>query len=451
MAGSAGERIAFRSLRLVESWGVPTWLDVFGWLRGVDLNHRPLGYEPNELPDCSTPHNDATAGSRPRQTGTVPPPFLARCALPRVGRSRATRSPKGREGRGSYLMKIAQVAPLHESVPPKYYGGTERIVSYLTEELVRQGHEVTLFATADSYTKARLVPVSKRSLRLDGNCQDHMAHHVLLLEHVAQFAREFDLIHYHIDYLHFPLSRRQRTAHLTTLHGRLDLPDLRPLFAEFHDMPVVSISHAQRLPLPDAHWVATVHHGLPENLFTLEDRPGKHLVFLGRLCREKGPDQAVEIARRAGLELKVAAKVDSDGRPFFDEVLQPLFRQPGVQFLGEISECEKQELLRDALALLFPINWPEPFGLVLIEAMACGVPVIAYPRGSAPEIVEDGVTGFLVPDAEAAVRAVGRVSELSRSRCRQVFEERFSAARMARDYITAYERVAHRGPVALSA
>jgi glycosyltransferase involved in cell wall biosynthesis len=340
-------------------------------------------------------------------------------------------------------VRIAQVAPLYESVPPKLYGGTERVVSYLTEELVRLGHDVTLFASGDSQTSAELVPVCEQALRLDAGCADQLAHHVLMLERVYQELSRFDLVHFHIDYLHFPLSRRHDLAHLTTLHGRLDIPDLRPLYREYAEMPVVSISDAQRRPLPGANWLATVYHGLPDDLYTFRPRPGKDLVFLGRVSPEKHVDRAIEIAGRAGMRLRIAAKVDRADRDYFHEVIQPLIRRAGprVEFVGEVGGEEKDAFLGDAYALLFPVDWPEPFGLVMIEAMACGTPVIAWRCGSVPEVMEDGVTGFVVDDMGAAVRAVERVGGLSRAACRRAFERRFSATRMARDYLAVYRRL----------
>jgi glycosyltransferase involved in cell wall biosynthesis len=346
-------------------------------------------------------------------------------------------------------VRIAQVAPLFESVPPKYYGGTERVVSYLTEELVRQGHDVTLFASGDSVTKARLVAPCQRSLRLDRNCVDRQAHHALMLEMVAKEAESFDLIHYHIDYLHFSLSRRLGVPHLTTLHGRLDLPDLVNLYREFDDMPLVSISNAQREPLKWANWQATIHHGLPPDLYTFRERPGKYLAFLGRISPEKRVDRAIEIARRLAMPLKIAAKVDAVDRAYFEERIQPMLNGPYTEFVGEIGEGQKDEFLGNAYALLFPVDWPEPFGLVMIEAIACGTPVIAYRNGSIPEVIQDGVTGFVVTDLDDAVKAAERVARLDRRRCRQVFEERFTAARMARDYVSVYERLTAQRPAPL--
>jgi len=338
-------------------------------------------------------------------------------------------------------MRIAQVAPLSESVPPKRYGGTERIVSYLTEELVRQGHDVTLFASGDSATRARLVAACRRSLRLNDRCIDWMAHHVLMLEQVFQRAHEFDVVHFHIDYLHFPLSRRASLPHVTTLHGRLDLPDLVPLYEQFRDMPVLSISNAQREPLPWANWQATIYHGLPEDLFRFRPKPGSYLAFLGRISPEKRVDRAIEIAKRAGIPLKVAAKVDPVDKDYFEREIEPVLRDSAVEYVGEISDGEKDEFLGNAYALLFPIDWPEPFGLVMIEAMACGTPVIAYDGGAVSEVIEEGRTGFIVKELKDAAEAVRRVPELSRACCREAFEKRFTAARMASNYLQVYERV----------
>jgi glycosyltransferase involved in cell wall biosynthesis len=341
-------------------------------------------------------------------------------------------------------MRIAQVAPLYESVPPKYYGGTERIVSYLTEELVRQGHDVTLFASGDSETKAHLVAGCRRSLRLDKNCIDQMAHHWLMLEHVLQRTDDFDVVHFHVDYLHFPLSRRKSFPHVTTLHGRLDIPDLVPLYREFREVPLVSISDSQREPLPWVNWQATVYHGLPHDLYRFRSGPGSYLAFLGRISPEKRVDRAIAIAKEVQIPLKIGAKVDRIDRDYFDTVVAPLMRDPLVDFVGEIGEGEKDEFLGNAQALLFPIDWPEPFGIVMIEAMACGTPVIAYRNGSVPEVMEERRTGFIVEEFEDAVDAVRRVPELSRARCFEVFEQRFTAARMARDYVRVYERLIER-------
>ena len=340
-------------------------------------------------------------------------------------------------------MKIAQVAPLYESIPPKYYGGTERVVSYLTEELVRQGHDVTVFASGDSVTRARLEPVVPRALRLDKHCVDPLAHHVLMLGKVDKRALEFDIVHFHIDYLHFPLTRGWDTPQLTTLHGRLDIPELAPLYHEFHDMPVVSISNDQRTPLPFANWRATVYHGLPPELYTFRARPGNYLAFLGRISPEKRVDRAIEIATRAGMPLRIAAKVDKVDQEYFESRIKPLLNHPLVDYVGEIGESEKDAFLGNAYALLFPVDWPEPFGLVMIEAMACGTPVIAYRRGSVPEVIEDGKTGFIVEDTEEALAAVERIGTLSRQRCWREFEQRFSTRRMVRDYLAVYRAIIH--------
>ena len=344
-------------------------------------------------------------------------------------------------------MKIAQVAPLYESVPPKYYGGTERVVSYLTEELVRQGHEVTLFASGDSVTRAQLVPSCLQALRLDKTCTDRLAPHVTMLEQVFQGAGQFDVIHFHIDYLHFPLWRRHWTPQVTTLHGRLDLPEIIPLYREFRDMAVVSISNAQRRPLPWVNWQDTVYHGLPETLYTFRAQPGAYLAFMGRISPEKGVDRAIELAKRLVTPIKIAAKVDASDQEYFTQVVQPLLRHPLVEYVGEIGEGDKDVFLGHAAALLFLIDWPEPFGLAMIEAMACGTPVIAYRRGSVPEVIDDGVTGFIVDSLEGAVKAVGEVASLSRRRCREVFEERFSATRMAHDYVRTYRQLVEAAPL----
>jgi glycosyltransferase involved in cell wall biosynthesis len=345
---------------------------------------------------------------------------------------------------GGSAVRIAQVSPLFESVPPKYYGGTERVVSYLTEELVRQGHEVTLYASGDSVTKAKLIAPCRRSLRLDKGCIDQLAHHFVMLERVARDAPSYDIVHYHVDYLHFPLSRRTRVPHVTTLHGRLDIPDLANLYREFRDMPVVSISSAQRRPLPWANWQATVYHGLPEDLYRFRERPGQYLAFLGRISREKRVDRAIEIARRIGMPLRIAAKVDSVDKEYFETTIKPLLDGPYTEYLGEIGDGEKDEFLGNAYALLFPIDWPEPFGLVMIEAMACGTPVIAYRHGSVPELMQDGVTGFVVSQLDDAARAAERVAGLDRRACRRVFEERFTVSRMTREYVDVYRRLCGR-------
>jgi len=338
-------------------------------------------------------------------------------------------------------VKIAQIAPLYESVPPKYYGGTERIVSYLTEGLVRAGHEVTLFASGDSVTKAHLVAGCHRSLRLDKECIDRIAYHILLVEQVYRQASQFDIIHNHTDYFPFSLARRSDTPTLTTLHGRLDLKDLVPLYEEFKDMPVVSISDAQREPFPSINWQGTVHHGLPKDIDTFHEGPGTYLAFLGRICPEKRVDRAIETAKRCGINLKIAAKVDKVDQEYFEQYIKPMLEHPLIDYVGEIGEGEKNEFLGNAAALLFPIDWPEPFGLVMIEAMACGTPVVARRHGSVPEVIEEGVTGLIVESADEAAGAVKKISSLSRKRCRQVFEERFSDTRMVKDYVAIYEKL----------
>jgi glycosyltransferase involved in cell wall biosynthesis len=315
------------------------------------------------------------------------------------------------------------------------------VVSYLTEELVQEGHEVTLFASGDSATKAHLVAACRRSLRLDKQCVDQFAHQILMLEHVFQRAAEFDIVHFHVDYLHFPLSRRQPITDVTTLHGRLDIPDLVPLYREFRDMPVISISNAQRAPLPWANWQATVYHGVPAELYRFHEEVGTYFAFLGRISPEKRVDRAIEIAKRVGMPLKIAAKVDPVDQEYFESVINPLLRDPLVEFVGEIGKGEKDDFLGNAYALLFPIDWPEPFGLVMVEAMACGTPVIAYRSGAVPEVIDEGRTGFIVKMLEDAIEAVRRVPELSRKRCREVFEQRFTATRMAHDYVQVYEQL----------
>ena len=340
-------------------------------------------------------------------------------------------------------MRIAQVAPLYESVPPRLYGGTERVVSWLTEKLVFLGHEVTLFASGDSITNATLVASCHKALRLDPQCIDPVAHHSVMIERVFNRAEEFDLIHFHIDYLHFPLSRREQVPCVTTLHGRLDLPDLVPLYREFREMPVVSISDAQRKPLFWVNWIGTVHHGLPPTSLPLYKQRGEYLAFLGRISPEKGLDHAIRIAIRSGMKLKVAAKIDKADRNYFERDIKPLLDHPLVEFVGEIGSFEKGEFLGNAAALLFPIQWPEPFGLVMIEAMACGTPVIAYPFGSVPEIIPEGVCGFLVRDIDQAVEAVTRLSEIDRRECRRYFELNFTDDRMAHDYLKVYQQLVH--------
>ena len=339
-------------------------------------------------------------------------------------------------------MKIAQVAPLTEAVPPKLYGGTERVVAYLTDALVELGHEVTLFASGDSATKATLAPIWPTALRLDPNVTDHFVPMFMQLETVARRAHEFDVIHCHLDYFGYPLLRRLATPSITTLHGRLDLPELPALYGLYGDIPVVSISDSQRVPLPEANYVATVLHGLPQNLLTKGSGRGGYLAFLGRISPEKAPDAAIRIAAKAGIPLKIAAKVDRVDREYFKTTVEPLLSLGQVEFIGEIREDEKEEFLGNAAGLLFPIAWREPFGLVMIEAMACGTPVIAMENGSVPEVLEDGVTGFIVHSEEEAVDAVGRIGSLDRDRIRAEFDRRFTAHRMAQNYLKLYARLA---------
>jgi len=345
-------------------------------------------------------------------------------------------------------MRIAQVSPLYESVPPQTYGGTERVVSFLTEELVRAGHDVTLFASGDSRTAARLVPMTERSLRLDPDSIDSLAHHVLMLERVDSERDAFDIVHYHIDYLHFPLSRRAGAPQVTTLHGRLDMKDLPPLYEEYQDMPVVSISDSQRQPLPNARWHRTIYHGLPVDLYAPGDGDGGYLLFLGRISPEKRVDRAIDVATRAGMKLKIAAKISDVDVPYFKEHIEPLLQQSNVEFIGEVGESEKGELIAGARALLFLIDWREPFGLVMIEAMACGTPTIAWEAGSVGEVISDGLTGFIVRSVDQAVSAVGRLESLSRTAIRREFERRFTASRMARDYVAVYEELISNWPAA---
>ena len=342
-------------------------------------------------------------------------------------------------------MRIAQISPLMEAVPPKFYGGTERIVAYLTDALVALGHEVTLFASGDSSTTARLVAACPQALRLDPTIRDHVAPLIAMLETVAQRAGEFDVIHLHCDYLGYAALRRAGVPFLATLHGRLDLPELGPLYRAFCEVPVVSISDAQREPLPEAHYIATVPHGLPERLLLPGSGAGGYLAFLGRISPEKAPDRAIRIAASAGMRLKIAAKVDRVDREYFKEEIEPLLAQPHVEFIGEIAERQKAKFLGDASGLLFPIAWREPFGLAMIEAMACGTPVLAMGNGSVPEVVDEGVTGFIVADEAAAATAAGRLHLLDRERIRKVFEERFTAQRMAEDYVSLYQRLIARG------
>jgi glycosyltransferase involved in cell wall biosynthesis len=337
-------------------------------------------------------------------------------------------------------MRIAQVAPLFESVPPKYYGGTERVVGWLTDELVAQGHDVTLFASGDSETKARLVPVTHRSLRLDKHCVDELAHHINLLEQVIEMQDEFDIIHFQIGYLHFPIARRLDTPHVSTQHGRLDLADLVALYSRFRELPNISISDDQRTPMPWMNWVATCYHGLPLDSYRFQEGSGGYFAFLGRISPEKRVDRAIEVAKWLDVPLKIAAKVDKIDVEYFETTIRPLVDHPLVDFIGEIGEGEKGDFLGNAAALIFPIDWPEPFGIVMIEALACGTPVIAYKQGSVPEVITHGVDGFVVDNIEDAVAAAASTT-IDRRACRATFERRFSATTMALRHIETYERV----------
>ncbi|MFC1601998.1 glycosyltransferase family 4 protein [Pseudomonadota bacterium] len=336
-------------------------------------------------------------------------------------------------------MKIAQVSPLFESVPPRTYGGTERIVHYLTEELVHQGHEVTLFASGDSQTSAELRSVTPEALRLGNKCRDVMTWHTLQLATVAQEAEDYDIIHFHTDFFHFPLWRQMYVPQVTTLHGRLDLPDLPAVYTEFQDMSVISISDSQRLPLPMAYWAGTVYNGTPKDLYDFESKAGSYFAFLGRISPEKGVEVAIKIALQTGVPLKIAAKIDSFDQPYFDTCIRRQLEHPLIEYIGEVNEHEKNELLGGALALLFPIDWPEPFGLVMIEAMACGTPVIAYRHGSVPEVMADGVTGYIVANLDEALAAVERIEAIDRRACRRHFENYFTAQHMAEDYLQIYD------------
>jgi glycosyltransferase involved in cell wall biosynthesis len=345
---------------------------------------------------------------------------------------------------GVLPMRIAQIAPLYERVPPKLYGGTERIVSYLTEELVRQGHDVTLFASGDSKTSAKLVRCCDMALRLNPCVRDPLPYHVIMLEQIRQRSDEFDILHFHIDFLHAPLIRDFADRTLTTQHGRLDLPDLAPFYAVFHELGLVSVSNEQRRYLHRANWLGTVHHGVPSDLFPCRPNgAGGYLAFLGRISPEKGPDRAIEIAARTGMPLKIAAKVDRVDQAYWEEKILPMIKaHPNVEFIGEIGERDKAGFLGEAAALLFPVDWPEPFGLVMIEAMACGTPVVAFRRGSVPEILEDGTSGFIVDTIDDAVTAVARITSLDRAKVRAQFDHRFTVERMARDYVKIYQQLA---------
>jgi glycosyltransferase involved in cell wall biosynthesis len=338
-------------------------------------------------------------------------------------------------------MRVAQIAPLTEAIPPKLYGGTERVISWLTDELVALGHEVVLFASGDSRTSAKLQACWPKALRLDGSVRDPNALHMAMLEQVRRQAQDFDLMHFHLDYYPFSLFSRQATPFVTTLHGRLDLPEHQVVFATFPSIPVISISDAQRRPVPDAGWIRTIHHGLPERLLMPQPVRPAYFAFLGRISPEKGVDRAIRIAKGRGVPLKIAAKIDAVDRDYFESEIRKLLAPPDVEYIGEISDGEKSSFLSGAIALLAPIAWPEPFGLVLIEAMACGTPVIGFNRGSVPEIIEDGLTGFVVEDEKEALVATDRLSGLPRGAIRRRFEERFTARRMAREYLAVYRNL----------
>jgi glycosyltransferase involved in cell wall biosynthesis len=338
------------------------------------------------------------------------------------------------------LVRIAQVAPLYESVPPSLYGGTERVVSNITEALVRLGHDVTLFASGDSRTSATLIPLSERALRLDTSCRDPLARHIIMLDEVFRRAEEFDVIHFHVDYLHFPLSQRFAVADLTTLHGRLDLPELTGIYRQFAERPLVSISNSQRRPLPWANWRATIYHGVDTGQFCLQPASGSYLAFLGRISPEKRVDRAIDIAKQTGIPLRIAAKVDRVDAEYFRSEIEPLLDHPLVEYIGEIGDADKNRFLGGALALLFPVDWPEPFGLAMIEAMACGTPVIAFRCGSIPEVVDPGTTGWIVDNIAEAVAAVRQIESFDRAQCRRTFEQRFSSIRMAKDYLAQYKQ-----------
>ncbi len=339
-------------------------------------------------------------------------------------------------------MKIAQISPLIESVPPRLYGGTERIVSYLTEELVRLGHEVTLFASGDSATTAELVSCAPMALRLDPRVQQQECYSMVMLDRVRRLADEFDIVHFHIEYFQFPLCHQLAGRTLTTLHGRQDVAELKSLYAAFPEMPLVSISDSQRRPVATANFAGTVHHGMPVDLHKPNlNTPGDYVAFLGRVSPEKRLDRAIRIATAAGIPLKIAAKVDKQDRDYFETVIKPMLDQPGVEFVGEINERQKSAFLGNARALLFPIDWPEPFGLVMIEAMACGTPTLAFRNGSVPEVIDEGLSGYIVDTEEEAISVLQQTVQLDRRRVRRRFEERFSASRMAADYVALYEQI----------
>jgi glycosyltransferase involved in cell wall biosynthesis len=378
----------------------------------------------------------SVTAAAPTGTEVVPPALPASADL--LTRSTSRRSMK--RGGAPTPLRIAQIAPLSESVPPKLYGGTERVVATLCDELVRQGHDVTLFATGDSNTKAKLVPACAEALRLSRS-EDPIAVHLLMIECAVQRASEFDVMHFHTAPLHFSLARRLDTPHVTTLHGRLDLAPMIALYSEFSELPLISVSNAQRAPLPRQHWVDTVYHGIPARELRFHSEPGSYLAFLGRISPEKRVDRAIEIAKACNMPLKIAAKVDPVDRDYFTATIEPLLSHPLVEYVGEIDERQKGDFLGHARALLFPIDWPEPFGLVMIESMACGTPVVAFRGGSVEEIIDHGVTGFVVEDIDQAITAIRQVDALDRRMCRQQFDDRFSATRMADDYVHVYTQL----------
>jgi glycosyltransferase involved in cell wall biosynthesis len=356
------------------------------------------------------------------------------------------------EGNGKYSypkgsrLRIAQLAPLYERIPPKLYGGTERVVSYITEELVRRGHQVTLFASGDSETGALLVPGCPQSLRLAGKAELGGFLQLPMISDVYDgAANRFDVIHSHIDYWSFPFARLTNVPTVATMHGRLDVEELHPVYARYRSMPLVSISDAQRTPLPLMNWVDTIYHGLPRDLLRFSPGPGKYLAFLGRISPEKRPDLAIEVARRVGIPLKLAAKVDAVDRDYFQTVIKPLLSPPDIEYIGEIGEPEKSEFLGNALAFMFTIDWPEPFGLAMIEALACGTPVIARPCGSIPEVIRNGATGFIVKSVEEMVAAVRDIGKLAREECRREFENRFTVEIMVDRYEQVYRQLIEGG------
>jgi glycosyltransferase involved in cell wall biosynthesis len=338
-------------------------------------------------------------------------------------------------------MRIAQISPLYESVPPSLYGGTERVVHYITEELISGGHEVTLFASGDSICSGKLISPTSKATRLDKNCADQMVSHFTMMEMVEKESKNFDIIHSHIDYLHFPLIRRSKAVYVTTIHGRLDLPELQPLYSEYNDIPLISISDSQRKPVPQANWLGTVYHGLPPNLYKFNSNGGNYLSFVGRVSPEKRIDRAIEIAIKSGIPIKIAAKVDNADMEYYEAKIKNLLKHPLVEFLGEVGDSEKGELLGNSLGMIYPIDWPEPFGLAMIESMACGTPVIAYNNGSVSEVIDEGETGFIVNSIGKAIKCVENLTTIDRNNCRRTFEKRFSASRMVADYLSIYKQL----------